>query len=404
MNLGIIFPEFHINLGIRNKFTNFEAYKTLTVMIDRILQQQLNGYFNRNKVMSILGPRQVGKSTLLNELSKSGSKVRILNCDNEDDRILLSGKSSTELKQLIEPHDFFLIDEAQRVRNIGLTLKMIGDLHLNTHVIVTGSSSLGLADEINEPATGRLIEFNLYPLSLPELAANTSQTEEKRMLTTRMIYGLYPEVVTAPEYARDTLMNLVNNYLYRDALSFQGLRKPDALTKLVQALALQVGSEVSYNELALTVGIDKATVENYINLLEKCFIVFRLSSFSRNARNEIKKGKKIYFVDNGVRNAVLSNFAPLELRNDHGMLWENLMVSERIKRNAYHRSYAQLYFWRTTNQKEIDLVEYMDGRLTTFEFKWNEKKKAVMPEAFAQLYPNSDFHVINRDNFWQFLT
>ena len=373
-------------------------------MIDRILQQQLNGYFNRNKVMSILGPRQVGKSTLLNELSKTGSKVRILNCDNEDDRILLSGKSSTELKQLIEPHDFFLIDEAQRVKNIGLTLKMIGDLHLNTHVIVTGSSSLGLADEINEPATGRLIEFNLYPLSLPELAANTSQTEEKRMLTTRMIYGLYPEVVTAPEYARDTLMNLVNNYLYRDALSFQGLRKPDALTKLVQALALQIGSEVSYNELALTVGIDKATVENYINLLEKCFIVFRLSSFSRNARNEIKKGKKIYFVDNGVRNAVLSNFAPLELRNDHGMLWENLMVSERIKRNAYHRSYAQLYFWRTTNQKEIDLIEDMDGRLTTFEFKWNEKKKTGMPEAFAQLYPNSEFHVINRDNFWQFLT
>ena len=378
--------------------------KILTVMIDRILQQQLNGYFNRNKVMSVLGPRQVGKSTLLNELSKTGSKVRILNCDNEDDRLLLSGKSSTELKQLIEPHDFFLIDEAQRVKNIGLTLKMIGDLHLNTHVIVTGSSSLGLADEINEPATGRLIEFNLYPLSLPELAANTSQTEEKRMLTTRMIYGLYPEVVTAPEYARDTLMNLVNNYLYRDALSFQGLRKPDALTKLVQALALQIGSEVSYNELALTVGIDKATVENYINLLEKCFIVFRLSSFSRNARNEIKKGKKIYFVDNGVRNAVLSNFAPLELRNDHGMLWENLMVSERIKRNAYHRSYAQLYFWRTTNQKEIDLVEDMDGRLTTFEFKWNEKKKTGMPEAFAQLYPNSEFHVINRDNFWQFLT
>ena len=391
-------------MGIRNKFTNFEAYKILTVMIDRILQQQLNGYFNRNKVMSVLGPRQVGKSTLLNELSKTGSKVRILNCDNEDDRLLLSGKSSTELKQLIEPHDFFLIDEAQRVKNIGLTLKMIGDLHLNTHVIVTGSSSLGLADEINEPATGRLIEFNLYPLSLPELAANTSQTEEKRMLTTRMIYGLYPEVVTAPEYARDTLMNLVNNYLYRDALSFQGLRKPDALTKLVQALALQIGSEVSYNELALTVGIDKATVENYINLLERCFIVFRLSSFSRNARNEIKKGKKIYFVDNGVRNAVLSNFAPLELRNDHGMLWENLMVSERIKRNAYHRSYAQLYFWRTTNQKEIDLVEDMDGRLTTFEFKWNEKKKTGMPEAFAQLYPNSEFHVINRDNFWQFLT
>lgn len=360
--------------------------------------------YGRRKVITILGPRQVGKSTLLTELSAAGTRVRILNCDNEDDRRLLVDKTSTELKSLVEPHDFFLIDEAQRVKNIGLTLKMIGDLHLDTHVIVTVSSSFDLADEINEPATGRLIEFNLFPLSLPELAESTSQFEEQRMLETRMIYGLYPEVVTAPEYARDTLMNLTNNYLYRDALAYQGLRKPDALMKLVRALALQLGSEVSYNELALTVGVDKITIESYINLLEKCFIVFRLNSFSRNARNEIRKGKKIYFVDNGVRNAVLSNFAPLELRNDSGMLWENLMISERVKRNTYCKSYAQLYFWRTHDQKEIDLIEDKDGRLTAYEFKWNERKRTVMPKSFAQIYPNSDFQVINRDNFWPFLT
>lgn len=373
-------------------------------MIHRIIQKELEHSYNRRKVITILGPRQVGKSTLLDELSAAGTRVRILNCDNEDDRRLLIEKTSTELKSLVQPHDFFLIDEAQRVKNIGLTLKMIGDLHLDTHVIVTGSSSFDLADEINEPATGRLIEFNLFPLSLPELAASTSQFEEQRMLETRMIYGLYPEVVTAPEYARETLMNLTNNYLYRDALAYQGLRKPDALLKLVRALALQVGEEVSYNELAQTVGVDKITIENYINLLEKCFIVFRLNSFSRNARNEIRKGKKIYFVDNGVRNAVLSNFAPLELRNDCGMLWENLMISERVKRNAYCKSYAQMYFWRTHDQKEIDLIEDKDGQLTAFEFKWNERRKAVMPKSFAQLYPNSDFHVINRDNFWPFLT
>ncbi len=373
-------------------------------MIHRIIQKELEHSYNRRKVITILGPRQVGKSTLLDELSAAGTRVRILNCDNEDDRRLLIEKTSTELKSLVQPHDFFLIDEAQRVKNIGLTLKMIGDLHLDTHVIVTGSSSFDLADEINEPATGRLIEFNLFPLSLPELAASTSQFEEHRMLETRMIYGLYPEVVTAPEYARETLMNLTNNYLYRDALAYQGLRKPDALLKLVRALALQVGEEVSYNELAQTVGVDKITIENYINLLEKCFIVFRLNSFSRNARNEIRKGKKIYFVDNGVRNAVLSNFAPLELRNDCGMLWENLMISERVKRNAYCKSYAQMYFWRTHDQKEIDLIEDKDGQLTAFEFKWNERRKAVMPKSFAQFYPNSDFHVINRDNFWPFLT
>lgn len=373
-------------------------------MIHRIIQKELERSYNRRKVITILGPRQVGKSTLLGELSAAGTRVRILNCDNEDDRRLLLDKTSTELKSLVEPHDFFLIDEAQRVKNIGLTLKMIGDLHLDTHVIVTGSSSFDLADEINEPATGRLIEFNLFPLSLPELAESTSQIEEQRMLETRMIYGLYPEVVTTPEYARDTLMNLTNNYLYRDALAYQGLRKPDALMKLVRALALQVGSEVSYNELALTVGVDKITIENYINLLEKSFIVFRLNSFSRNARNEIRKGKKIYFVDNGVRNAVLSNFAPLELRNDTGMLWENLMISERVKRNAYCKSYAQLYFWRTHDQKEIDLIEDKDGQLTAYEFKWNERRRTVMPKSFAQIYPNSDFHVINRDNFWPFLS
>ena len=373
-------------------------------MIYRIIQKGLESVYSRLKVITILGPRQVGKSTLLSELATSGTRVRILNCDNEDDRRLLIDKTSTELKVLIEPHDFFLIDEAQRVKNIGLTLKKIGDLHLDTHVIVTGSSSFDLADEINEPATGRLIEFNLYPLSLPELAASTSQVEEQRMLETRMIYGLYPEVVTAPEYAQDTLMNLANNYLYRDALSFQGMRKPDALMRLVRALALQIGSEVSYNELAQTVGVDKVTIENYINLLEKCFIIFRLNSFSRNARNEIRKGKKIYFVDNGVRNAVLSHFAPLELRNDVGMLWENLMVSERVKRNAYHRSYAQLYFWRTHDQKEIDLLEEKDGRLSAFEFKWNDKKKTHMPKNFAQSYPNSEFSVINKDNFWPFLS
>ena len=382
----------------------FAVVKLNIYMIHRILQKELEHAFNRRKVITILGPRQVGKSTLLEEVSRHGTKVRILNCDNEDDRRLLIDKTSTELKSLIEPHDYFLIDKAQRVKNIGLTLKMIGDLHLESHVIVTGSSSFDLADEINEPATGRLIEYNLYPLSLPELALTTSQQEEQRMLETRMIYGLYPEVVTVPEYARDTLTNLTNNYLYRDALSFQGMRKPEALMKLVRALALQIGSEVSYNELALTVGVDKNTIENYINLLEKCFIIFRLNSFSRNVRNEIKKGKKIYFVDNGVRNAVLFHFAPLDLRNDSGMLWENLMVSERIKHNAYNRSYAQLYFWRTHDQKEIDLIEDMDGQFTAFEFKWNERKKSVMPAIFAQNYPNSEFNVINKENFWHFLS
>lgn len=329
--------------------------------------------------------------------------MRSVNCDNEDERRLLQDRTSTELRQLVAPYDFFLIDEAQRVRNIGLTLKMIGDLKLHTQVIVTGSSSLDLADEINEPATGRLLNYNLFPFSLSELAASTSRLEEQRLLETRMVYGLYPEVVNEPEAARETLVNLTNNYLYKDLLAFRGIKKPDVIMNLVRALALQIGSEVSYNELSNLIGVDKVTVENYINLLEKCFIVFRLNSFSRNVRNEIKKGKKIYFFDNGIRNAVLSNFSPLELRNDAGALWENLMVSERIKRNAYCGSYAHLYFWRTHDQKEIDFIEEMDGRLTAYEFKWSDKKKTTVPKVFAENYPNFTFQVINRDTLWDFI-
>lgn len=372
-------------------------------MIQRLLKSRLIDAYRRKKVIVILGPRQVGKSTLLGELVTGEDRVRILNCDNEDERMLLVDKTTTELEQLISPYRFFLIDEAQRVRNIGLVLKKIGDMKLDTKVIVTGSSSLDLSDEINEPATGRLIEFNLYPMSLSELATFTSVIDEQRLLEQRMIYGLYPEVVTAPEDARQTLMNLTNNYLYKDLLAFRGIKKPDVVMNLVRALALQVGSEVSYNELSALLGIDKVTVESYIDLLEKCFIIFRLNSFSRNLRNEIKKGKKVYFYDNGIRNAVLSNFAPLALRNDAGILWENLMVSERIKRNAYCGSYAQLYFWRTHDQKEIDLVEDMDGKLTTFEFKWNERKKVSIPKTFADSYPNSTFEVITKESFWGFL-
>lgn len=371
-------------------------------MIQRQLEQRLTDAYRRKKVIVILGPRQVGKSTLLEVLSAGKQNVRSVNCDNEDERRLLQDRTSTELRQLVAPYDFFLIDEAQRVRNIGLTLKMIGDLKLQTQVIVTGSSSLDLADEINEPATGRLLNYNLFPFSLSELAASTSRLEEQRLLETRMVYGLYPEVVNEPEVARETLVNLTNNYLYKDLLAFRGIKKPDVIMNLVRALALQIGSEVSYNELSNLIGVDKVTVENYINLLEKCFIVFRLNSFSRNVRNEIKKGKKIYFFDNGIRNAVLSNFAPLELRSDEGALWENLMVSERVKRNAYCGSYAHLYFWRTHDQKEIDFIEEMDGRLTAYEFKWSDKKKAVIPKAFAENYPNFTFQIVNRDTFWDF--
>ena len=374
-------------------------------MIKRNIEIKIVKDFNRKKIITLLGPRQVGKTTLLEQIVEDiGNKdILTLNCDDEDDRTLLQGRSSTELKNLICKHTLVIIDEAQRVEDIGLTLKKIGDLKTTTNIIVTGSSSLGLGDKINEPATGRLIEYNLFPFTMAELAAHTSWKEENRMLNQRLIYGMYPEVVMHPEDARRTLMTLCNSYLYKDLLTYDGIRKHALLQNLVRALALQLGSEVSYNELAQLIGADKVTVEKYIDLLEKCFVVFRLPSYSRNLRNEIKKGKKIYFYDNGIRNAVLSNFAQPEFRTDMGALWENFLVSERLKQNIYKGTYAQMYFWRTQAQQEIDYIEECDGLLSTFEFKWNPKTKATFPKTFNEAYPGSSFEIITPENYERFI-
>lgn len=372
-------------------------------MISRLIENNIKDDFNKGKIIIVLGARQVGKTTLFDTIINNYDNVLKFNCDDYDDRLDLENKTSTELKNLIGNHKIVVIDEAQRVSNIGLTLKIIADLKLDTQVLVTGSSSLELSSKINEPVTGRMFEYKLFPLSLAELANNTSQREETRLLEQRMIYGLYPEIVTNPSDNKRLLTSLANNYLYKDLLSYQGIKKPEILHKLVRALALQIGSEVSYNELSNLLGIDKETVESYINLLEKCFVVFRLPSYSRNMRNEIKKGKKIYFYDNGIRNALISNFAPLEMRQDAGALWENFMISERMKRNTYLNDYSQLFFWRTQQQQEIDLIEEKDGHLFAYEFKWNSKKKYKLPSSFESNYSNTEFKVISKENFWEFV-
>ena len=374
-----------------------------TSEIKRDLGAQLQSLSSLKKIMVVLGPRQVGKTTLLNQLTANVPNVLSFDCDNMDDRLALENKTKTELAALMGRATTIIIDEAQRVRNIGMTLKMLGDLHLDAQIFVTGSSSLQLADDVNEPATGRLLEFNLFPLSLSELAAHTSWREENRLLEYRMIYGSYPEIVNHSEHARMLLQNIVNSYLYKDLLEYKGIKKPDVLRKLVMALALQIGNEVSYNELANLLGIDKETVENYIDLLEKCFVVFRLDSFSRNARNEIKKGKKIYFYDNGVRNAVINNFSPLEMRNDVGALWENLLMVERRKRHAYSGKFVQQYFWRTLKQQEIDLIEERDGQISAFEYKWKAGKVARLPLAFSEAYPEATFQTITPENYQSFV-
>lgn len=372
--------------------------------IKRQICEQLEALKSIKKIVVILGPRQVGKTTLLRQLTVGASNVLSFDCDNADERMALEGKSTTELAALIGKSPVVVIDEAQRVRNIGMTLKMLGDLHLPSQIYVTGSSSLELSDDINEPATGRVLEFNLYPFSISEIASHTSWRDEQRLLSRRMIYGSYPDIVNNPEHARLLLQNIVNSYLYKDLLEYKGIKKPDVLRKLVVALALQLGNVVSYNELSNMIGIDKETVENYIDLLEKCFVVFRLDSYSRNLRNELKKGKKIYFYDNGVRNAVINNFAPLELRNDAGALWENLMMVERRKLHANTGRFVQQYFWRTTLQKEIDLIEDCDGNLSAFEFKWKVGKVAKVPTAFRDAYPDAVFQSINPSNYTEFVS
>lgn len=370
-------------------------------MIEPLIRQD----FGKGKVVLVLGARQVGKTTLLQQLSAGVQKSIMLNCDNADDLALLANPTTTSLAALVGDADILLIDEAQRVDGIGLVLKMLADtVGTRTQVVATGSSALELANGVFESAAGRVFEYRLYPFSFGELAEDEGGARiERRLLESRLVWGAYPEVATTPNDARRILEAIVNGALYKDILSFGGIRRSDVLGRLLQCLALQVGSEVSYGELAAAIGINKATVETYIDLLEKTFVVFRLPSLARNARNEIKKGRKVYFWDNGIRNAVIGNFSPLALRMDAGALWENYLVSERRKALAYSRSAARSYFWRTTTQSEVDYVEERDGCFAAYEFKWNIRRKPRPPSAYLAAYPQSDWKVVTPENYQDFL-
>lgn len=374
-------------------------------MIERRLRQLILPRLFKGKAIVLTGPRQVGKTTLLQMLMKEiDRKALYWNCDEPDIRQKLSNSTSTQLKFDIASADLILIDEAQRVPNIGITLKLLVDNLPDKQVIVTGSSALDLSNSINEPLTGRKYEYHVFPFSAEELIEHHSGLEESRLLERRMIFGSYPEVVNLPGSERETLTNLVNSYLYKDIFAFQDVRKPEIIEQLLQALALQIGSEVSFNELSQLLGLNSQTIQRYVDLLEKTFVVFHLRSFSRNVRNELKKSRKIYFYDNGVRNAILGDFKPLQLRQDAGALWENYLVSERMKHNSYSLFYGKSYFWRTQQQQEIDYLEDVDGVLHTFEFKWNTNKQPRLTETFAKNYPDHTFSVVNPKNYQDFVS
>ena len=374
-------------------------------MITRTLQAKIEQRLFKGKAIVVVGARQVGKTTLFNEILRGRTEKTLrLNLDEADAREILSSPTMAELKQLIADNCIVMIDEAQRARDIGLTLKRIQDNFPHVQLMVTGSSSLDLRASINEPMTGRKWEYQLFPLSTAEILGANGILSVRQSLESRLIYGSYPDVLNYQAEARETLTNLTGSYLYKDLLELEGIRKPALLEKLLVALALQLGSEVSYNELAQTVGSDSKTVEKYIDLLEKCFIVFRLPAFSRNLRNELKKNRKIYFFDNGVRNAILQNFTPLSLRADVGALWENFFISERLKANHYGGHYAKSYFWRTKSQQEIDYIEECDGSLRAFELKWNPKRaNTSIPTSFLQAYPVEEAVVITPENYLDFL-
>lgn len=373
-------------------------------MLQRELEKIVQSRLFKNKAIVIVGPRQVGKTTFLKQIIDfTHKKTMYLNCDEPDIRQALNLPSSTQLKALLGDAEIVLIDEAQRVKDIGITLKLIIDNLPEKQLIVTGSSALELSNSINEPLTGRKFEYKMFPFSHKELVDENGALEEKRLLEHRMIFGSYPDVVNNFGNEKEILSNIVSSYLYKDLFDFQDIRKPEIIEQLLQALALQIGSEVSFNELSKLIGIDNATVRRYIDLLEKTFVIFNLRSFSRNVRNELKKSRKFYFYDNGVRNALIANFKSLSLRNDTGALWENYLISERHKRNNYAMSYANTYFWRTTQQQEIDYIEDIDGVLNCYEFKWNDKKKSTLTSTFSNAYPDSTFQVINPSNFSDFL-
>lgn len=373
-------------------------------MILRQIAASIQKKLTDNKAIILLGPRQTGKSTLLKQLEPQfKTPVLWMNGDDSDVRNLLASPTSTAIKNSIGNAATWVIDEAQRIENIGLCIKIVVDNIKNVKIIATGSSAFELANNINEPLTGRKWEYHLYPFSYSEMIAEHGLLNEKRLLNHRLVFGYYPEVVVNPGQAEERLKELVNSYLYKDILTWERIQKPDKMEKLLQAIAFQVGNEVSYHELGQITGLDNQTTEKYIDLLEKAFIIFRLGSLSRNLRNELKKSRKIYFYDNGLRNAVINQFNSVALRQDTGALWENFMISERVKLLAYQRLNTNQYFWRTHAGQEIDYIEERNGEMKAYEFKWNSKAKAKIPVTFLKAYHTASAKIISPDNMDEFL-
>ncbi|MEO0790747.1 MAG: ATP-binding protein [Bacteroidota bacterium] len=370
-------------------------------MIRRTLSDRIKEKIGLGKAILITGPRQVGKTTLIRQLI-ADEDVRFLDGDDPSIRAQLTYPNTEQIRTLIGNKKVVFVDEAQMVEGIGLTLKIIIDQFKDVQLWISGSSSFDLYDRTIEPLTGRKWAYQLYPISWEEFEQHVGYLKSEQQIERRLVYGFYPEVIKNQGYETEILNELTNSYLYKDVLAYADIRKPEILDNLVRALALQIGQEVNYSELSRLIGLDRNTIISYIDILEKAYVVFRLRSFGKNVRTEIRKARKIYFYDNGIRNAIINNFDPLDLRADKGALWENFLVSERIKQREYKLVLARSYFWRTTQQQEIDYIEEKAQKLSAFEFKWNPKKTKPISKTFTRAY-EAQTATITRENFRNFV-
>lgn len=372
-------------------------------MITRVLKQNIESKLFKGKAIILLGPRQTGKTTLLHLILKNQKEAAlILNGDDPITMQLLNRPNTKQIEQIIGKNRIIFIDEAQRINEIGLTAKIIVDQFPSVQLIMSGSSSFELTQQMHEPLTGRKWTFYLWPISWQEWVNHIGYVDSEQDIENRLVFGFYPDVVKNLGESGDILRELTDSYLYKDVLIYGNLKKPDEIQKLLQALAFQVGNEVSYRELGEMVGVDPKTIERYIGVLEKAFVIFRLNAFSRNLRNEIKTNRKIYFYDNGIRNALIGMLQPIAVRQDIGPLWENFLISERLKLLSYSNSMANTYFWRTTQQQEVDYIEEVEGKIYGYEFKWNDKRKFKFPKTFVNAY-NAENRIISRKNFREFI-
>jgi len=371
-------------------------------MVLRHQQNELNSLLFKGKAILIFGARQVGKTSLIKHTVKDYSNLW-LNGDEPDTQLLLENITSDRLKVIVGDHKILVIDEAQMIENIGLLIKRMVDNFPEIQVIASGSSAFELADRTKESMVGRKEEIQLFPFTFSEMVSHTNFVEESRLMPHRLIYGYYPEVVTNPGKEEKILNDLVDAFLYKDILNLEGIKKSATLQRLVQMLAFRIGSEINYASLGNDLGINRLTVEKYIDILEKNFIVFSLHAFSRNQDNELKKGRKVYFWDLGLRNRIVKNFKPIEARADVGAIWENFIISERKKKLSYDANLADTHFWRNRQQAEIDYLEVYNQDINAYEIKYNPNRKVIFTKSFTKHYVPKTTQVIHNQNYWEFI-